>query len=100
MTPEQLTAISGLVTGVLGIVIALFTAISSVKKSEIEGLRSAIELLQAENARLSARVETLQTQNDSLRAENIDLKERVNCLEQELEDAKKWKKRQAGGLKS
>lgn len=68
---STLTAISGLITGLLGIVIAGATARSSASKAELASLRDTINLLMAENVRLRKRIEELElgvdAKNDRIR---------------------------------
>ncbi len=75
VTPEMLTALSGLVFGLAGILVSVFTAISAAKKTEVEALRSTVEALQAENRRL--------------REENAELRNRIDFLEGERNDRQK-----------
>jgi len=68
---STITALGGLITGLLGIVIAGATARSSASKAELASLRDTINLLMAENVRLRKRIEELElgvdAKNDRIR---------------------------------
>jgi predicted nuclease with TOPRIM domain len=67
MDAATLMALSGLITGVLGIVIAGLTQHSAASKAELESLRSTIETLQEENERLTERLDKYVRENGALR---------------------------------
>lgn len=93
----DIATIIGLISGVSGVMIALFTARSSVSKTELDSLRATIIGLQAENERLRKRlndiecaaeakdktiheqateIETLRDQVDELRAQIDEMSKR------------------------
>lgn len=88
MDPALLTALSGAVLGVIGVVISALTARSAATKDEINSLRQTIIGLSQENERLRRRVQDLENENlvkdrridelgilvDQLKSENHSLK--------------------------
>ena len=77
-----IVAIGGLVTGVIGAVVAALTARSSAKKGELEALCATVETLQLENARLITRVKCLEDELE-------DRNKRIDILERSLRDQTK-----------
>jgi polyhydroxyalkanoate synthesis regulator phasin len=105
MDAQTLIAITGLITGVGGLILALYSNASSARKTEMESLRATVEALQTENSRQAAkianqaakiddqaaRITELEKSRDALDGENVDLRqenakliERVDCLEREI----------------
>jgi len=98
MDAAIITAISGLVTGLIGIMIAALTARNSAQKTELDSLRTTIENLQHENKRLLDRVIVLEDGkqksdncNDKLedeirvlRGQNAGMADRIVKLERKV----------------
>ena len=98
MDAAIITAISGLVTGLIGIMIAALTARNSAQKAELDSLRTTITTLQAENKRLFDRVTALENGkkhadecNDKLedeirvlRGQNAGMADRIVKLERKV----------------
>ena len=75
MDAEFILALSALIVGVMGAGTAIATNKSAASRVEVEGLKSAITVLQntvselqEENARLRKRIEELEKENAELRA--------------------------------
>lgn len=95
MDAATITAIGGFISGVVGVLIAVYTAANSAKATEVESLRCIIQSLQDENTRMSerltakdTRIEELEGEVNGLRkqveaqgAENAALREKVAVLE-------------------
>lgn len=96
MDPALLTALSGAVLGMIGVVISMMTAKSAATKDEINSLRATILTLTAENERLRRRVEELENQNvaknrriDELEVENEAKEARIGKLENLVDELTK-----------
>lgn len=76
MDATQLTALTGFITGVIGVIIAALTYRSAATKEELNSLRQTILALTQENKRLQERVQELEDENESLR-------KRIDTLENE-----------------
>lgn len=74
-TAATLAAITGIVTAIISLAVALFTQRSAATRDELNSLRETISHLQRENNRLSDRITTLEDERDAVR----DWAERLVC---------------------
>lgn len=77
MDAASITAIGGIITGLTGILIAVYTAVHSAKTAELEVLRCTIGELQKENTRMSERLTTKDERIDELEREVDKLQKQI-----------------------
>jgi septal ring factor EnvC (AmiA/AmiB activator) len=89
VTIAYITAISGAIIGIIGIIISLFTARNSATRQEVDSLRSTIRALTEENDRLRRRI--IELENDTAaRDRKIDeLEVKLDRMEEENISLKK-----------
>lgn len=108
---NTITAIGGLITGLIGILIGGLTARSAASKAELESLRDTINSLMAENVRLRQRIEELElgvdAKNDRIReleTANESKDEKIASMECEIKELKgrldRMSSRRRGGDKT
>jgi regulator of replication initiation timing len=80
MDAAWLTAIGGIVLGLLSFMVAIGTQRSAASKQELESLRETITHLQVENSRLVKRLDDLEFENGALK----DWAEALVCQVREM----------------
>lgn len=68
MTAEWVAAITGFVTGLAGVVIAVNTARQAAKKDQMQAMQATLDALVKENDRLRARLDELEAENNLYRS--------------------------------
>jgi predicted nuclease with TOPRIM domain len=89
MDAPTLTALGGLIVGLVSAVVAAYTARNSATRAEVDSLRVTIKALVEENDRLRKRLAEIETINEQ-KNERIDLLEgELELMRQELDGYKR-----------
>jgi chromosome segregation ATPase len=85
MSAEMITALTGLVVGLVSIYIASLSRRDQAKKSEMDILQGLVETLQRDAAAMRDEIKLLKTENVEIRNENRKLRIWVRALSKQVE---------------